>query len=395
MAVTTLNKDYWDNVLYTVPYGMYFYYLNNSLFESEGGSNVAVLGNSNCIDSILWCPFLHMSDMDLGKVKYDVARFGEIKGKLSYTPYVYRVGSLTRQIKQVGSNYNKFNERYKTPYRSYENEGKLFQYPYSYCTIYDGMNEPLLVKPHLVRSEKIKVMVKNSISDKCTFGLYVDNYEGATEDILNVQVNNAPLDLPVSSSAYAQWSSTQKATALQNRLNTINQNKLAMTQAGISAIGQTMGLNFDYSGEINSSLTALQNIQQTQKSFSSNQADLLSTPNSIKSGNGNVPFNMINGKRGLYLIRYTINENYANTLGDYFALFGYKQNKIMNVQANMRTRFYYNYIKTVNVNIRTHTGVSKDNLQKLKAIFDRGVTIWHGDRDKNFFDYTMDNREVE
>lgn len=394
MAITTLNKDYWDNVLYTVPYGMYFY-LDNSLFQSEGGSNVSVLGNTNCIDSILWCPFLHSSDMDLAKIKYDVERFGNIKGKLPYTPYVYRVQALNRQTKQVGSNYDKFNKRYKTPYRSYENEGKLFQYPYSYCTVYDGMNEPLLIKPHLVRSEKITVKVKNSISDKCTFGLFVEGYEGADEDILNVQVNNAPLDLPVSSSAYAQWSSTQKATALQNRLNTINQNKLAMSQQGISAIGQTMGLNFDYSGEINNTLSALQNIQQTQKSFSATQTDLLNTPNSIKSGNGNVPFNMINGKRSLYLIRYSLQEDYAKTLGDYFALFGYKQNKIMDVQANLRTRYYYNYMKTVNVNIRSHLGVSKDNLQKIKAIFDKGVTVWHGDRDKNFFDYTYDNREVE
>ena len=64
------------------------------------------------------------------------------------------------------------------------------------------------------------------------------------------------------------------------------------------------------------------------------------------------------------------------------------------MKPNLRSRQYYNYVKTIGVNI-SDSGIPKQHLEKLKSIYDSGVTIWHGDRDGMFVgDYSQNNYEV-
>ena len=42
---------------------------------------------------------------------------------------------------------------------------------------------------------------------------------------------------------------------------------------------------------------------------------------------------------------------------------------------NLRTRQYYNFIKTVDVNISGE--IPQDDMQRIKDIFNAGVTLWH------------------
>lgn len=79
-------------------------------------------------------------------------------------------------------------------------------------------------------------------------------------------------------------------------------------------------------------------------------------------------------------------------IGDYFAMFGYKQNKLMDINVN--SRHYYNYVKTIGINIKSNK-IPSNYLNTLKNIFDNGVTIWHIDNENvNIGDYSMDNKEV-
>ena len=59
-------------------------------------------------------------------------------------------------------------------------------------------------------------------------------------------------------------------------------------------------------------------------------------------------------------------------------MFGYKQNKIL--KPDIRNRYYFNYIKTVGANLKS-INIPRDHFEKLKGIFDNGVTIWHIDRE--------------
>ena len=73
-------------------------------------------------------------------------------------------------------------------------------------------------------------------------------------------------------------------------------------------------------------------------------------------------------------------------------MYGYAQNRLMEVDT--KSRQYYNYIKTKEVNILT-SSIPNVYLDKLKAIYNNGTTIWHVDNpDVLPLNYSKDNTEV-
>ena len=79
-------------------------------------------------------------------------------------------------------------------------------------------------------------------------------------------------------------------------------------------------------------------------------------------------------------------------IGLYFHTYGYAQNKMM--KPNLRSRYYFNFIKTLDANVRG-AGIPREHLNKIKNIFNQGTTIWHVDRGSVVVgDYTKDNYEV-
>lgn len=67
-----------------------------------------------------------------------------------------------------------------------------------------------------------------------------------------------------------------------------------------------------------------------------------------------------------------IKKHYAQTLDDYFTMFGYQTNRVKVPNVSSRPRF--NYVQTQGVNIVG--GIPNDDMQVLKAIYDNGVTLW-------------------
>ena len=79
-------------------------------------------------------------------------------------------------------------------------------------------------------------------------------------------------------------------------------------------------------------------------------------------------------------------------IGWFFHLYGYKQNRVL--LPDVRNRYFYNYIKTENVNLSS-SGIPKEHLLKLRMIYDNGVTIWHADRSGvKLGDFSNDNYEI-
>ena len=75
----------------------------------------------------------------------------------------------------------------------------------------------------------------------------------------------------------------------------------------------------------------------------------------------------------------------------HFHMYGYQQNKLM--IPNIKNRKYWNYIKCTQCNLKGN-GIPKDQLVKLKQIFQAGTTIWHIDNNATVGDYSKDNPEV-
>lgn len=72
-------------------------------------------------------------------------------------------------------------------------------------------------------------------------------------------------------------------------------------------------------------------------------------------------------------------------IDDYLDVYGYAINEIGKISTYMKNRTNWNYIQVANCNIKVPA--PNDDFNKLKQMFESGVTIWH----KNFGDYDQTN----
>lgn len=72
-------------------------------------------------------------------------------------------------------------------------------------------------------------------------------------------------------------------------------------------------------------------------------------------------------------------------IDDYLDVYGYAINEIGKISTYMKNRSNWNYIQVANCNIKI--SAPNDDFNKLKQMFESGVTIWH----KNFGDYDQNN----
>lgn len=72
-------------------------------------------------------------------------------------------------------------------------------------------------------------------------------------------------------------------------------------------------------------------------------------------------------------------------IDDYLDVYGYAINEIGKISSYMKNRSNWNYIQVANCNIKV--SAPNDDVNKLKQMFESGVTIWH----KNFGDYDQAN----
>lgn len=425
---TPQDYDTWSCFNYGIPYGLYLYYLDDSRFSTD---NTSILGNSSAIQSIQYTPFLDPADLILDRIPYDVDRFGSIsklRPGMTVKPDVFRIVSIKDDIKVLGQ-FDTYKIEGQTigGKRNWRNESKLYQYPYQFMLLTDHLNPPMTIKPHLCpRLFKQTIKVRNTISDRCSYGLYIDGYKGDTNGSMEALVSTDAHELPCSSSAYSQWFATSKNQTQfsanqgikESFLQQAQVNQSANLQSNMAMINGVVGgigslLSGNIGGAIGSVMgmatTGMQtNLAKTQASQSgalhrqgitgallAQQRDLQSTPNTLISMGSDIIYGLKKGAKKVSLYRYGLTEEFFQRLGDYFAMYGYKQNKIMPLGSIINTRYYYNYIKTVGANIMG-SDVPKSHLDEFKEIFNNGVTIWHfSNADVYVSDYSKDNYEVD
>lgn len=103
-----------------------------------------------------------------------------------------------------------------------------------------------------------------------------------------------------------------------------------------------------------------------------------------------------------YLIiseKVSIKTSYLNKVFNYFLHFGYACNNFK--VPNIRSRIYYNYIKTIGINLSGN--INNKIINELQKIYDKGITIWHYRSSMSgnsptynfkFIDYSKENAEM-
>ena len=412
MSITELEVDAFNVDNYGLPSALSYYYYNPNI-ENRGINDADYLTVCPAIQTIQYTPFIEPEDLSLLKCKYDFKRFGEDDVFDVSNCNVYRVTNLDKVYKTLGSfKCYKVNKDIggKTHYK---NESRLYNYPFSFAMLTDNLGNNLDIKYHLCSSNESNIKVINTISNTCSYGLYVEGYKGDNNGSLESVVSSSSHELPCSSSAYNQWYASSKNQIEQNTLN-IAQNSFLTKQTNrietlnnvlgsLGSIGSIIenpfnliGINANIIGSLNNGMynykKADNDLQQSIKNNLAQSKDMMSIPNTMLSMGSNVYYGLQKGYRKVQLIRFTLHHEQLKKIGDYFAMFGYKQNKVLT--PNLKSRYYYNYIKTVGCNLNSES-IPRSHLEELKGIFDRGTTVWHVDREGVIVgDFSNDNYEV-
>ena len=105
---------------------------------------------------------------------------------------------------------------------------------------------------------------------------------------------------------------------------------------------------------------------------------------SINSGD----ITLSEGAIGFWYYKMSVKYEYAKKIDDFFSMFGYKVNSVK--LPNITGRTNWNYVKTVGCNIIGD--IPQGDLQKIKSMFNKGVTLWHNP--STFLDYSQSNTIV-
>ena len=408
--------------LNNIPVGYYYYAI-----PKDEVNKATYLGFVDTIENLTYNPFIELSDIrSVVDAPFEKTKYGEPTGGI---PKCYAIRSFDTIDKTLFYMLNNFSSDSGEDLR-------LQGYPYKYYLLTDYMNPPLLIKPELVDSDIIKIKVKTTpLSVQAKYNLYVENYKGDRYGNLEGIVNSISYMLPVSSSLYSQFMATSQASYNQNIQNlmlendkTLNQstamtnlshrqnaevgaldtftsvlsNTLSAVSGNLGAVGGAIGSGIKgnmYQTHLTenrnmNNIFATQNWSLNEYEITANKnakiRDMLNTPLSIKSSGNDTLFNLINSKRRIDLIEYELLPSAKNRLSNYFKRFGYKYNRYTQLRNCVYARPHYNYVKTHVANITSNV-VPNKYIEELKAIFNKGITLWHMDNNTEIFDYEVNN----
>ena len=403
--IMTSGNDPYDHTLKGKLNGLFYYYWEPAL----GDNNAQILtGTTDAISNITYVPFFDIKDSDLLSIPFDNKRYGGASGYR-----VYRIVSPRPQEEidlMTLPLYNIELPKLGT-LRNFKFESKLQDYPYRTIMFTSNSFDAYEVKPHLVDlgselSNSVTLKAYTPVSPNGSFYVYADGYRQpkAVNQTLERQYINSSMDIPNTSSAYSNYMSTQKAQTAVRLDATLLNAKLKPWQGlasglinGNGIVGKITGAGAGYLGG------AFQGAIDRRNAINENLAmkqDLASTPNSLKSSGGDLLTRL--GQTGNAFVSggvMRMDTQYSVMIGDYFAMYGYKQSRLMNI--DLRSRYFYNYVKTIGANVQVKRGVRTKiptlYMEEIKSIFDNGTTLWHVDRKEykvRIGNYSYDNTEM-
>ena len=267
---------------------------------------------------------------------------------------------------------------------------KTLQYPYHYCILY-GYNQSMVIEkfelsthPDHQLDSKYRgttLPIPAYIAYPANYAGLADNYNFAiqldhlvqcawTNDAFQAYlVQQTPIqNAAIENLTYAQdiallnqaQSSTSKS--LQELSDFFTQGSIP-SDAFMSPVvaAATNKLNFEQ--PINNLINSI-NAQKISR-------DMI-PPHAMGGTNGNILTNALNLNK-ISMFRMNVKAEMAKTIDDFFTMFGYPVHRIKT--PNLNSRSSWNYVKTVECGI-TGNCILQD-LQTLRKIFDKGVTIWH------------------
>lgn len=181
-----------------------------------------------------------------------------------------------------------------------------------------------------------------------------------------------------SEDAYTNWLTLNGVNIAGVELNAAEKGYVGgglMTALGLAQIA---------SGNIIGGATMAQGLGQIASTMQENYRHSL-VPDSFKGNINAGDFLTASNRNGFYFYKMSIKKDIAQSIDNYFSMFGYKVNTVK--IPNLTGRTYWNYVKCVGANIEGL--IPEFYLDEIKNMFNSGITLWH-DASK-FLDYSQNN----
>lgn len=257
---------------------------------------------------------------------------------------------------------------------------KLLCHPYNYLLVSNnnGTSVPLHYEDFSTSSCGFKIEM--SISPGCSIRMVPTNYKNNSEaDEHGINMGKLPIcSYPVD--MYTNWL-TQ---------NSVNVGGITMTSDDINvgasfsnAVLGTIGniASGNVIGAVNSGITGSAGIANAL--IAKKQHDLIPPQARGNLNAGDVITS--SGKNTFHFYKMSVKQEYAKIIDDYFSMYGYQVNTLK--VPNITGRRNWNYIKTIDINITGN--IIQEDMQKIKNIFNNGVTLWHNP--STYLDYSQNN----
>lgn len=244
---------------------------------------------------------------------------------------------------------------------------KLKCYPYMSVRVSNNNSQFVEMRPERWFSNTTNILFKmrTAVNSNCVMSLTPQDYNGVDNDF------RYTVELPPFPTC--QWINDPYATWL-------NQNGTSNLSGFIGSVVAGGGLGAVMGGGVGSVPGAIVGGASYLLGLMGKAIDMDKAPMSAQ-GSGST--NTINSSLQLNTFKIemmTLKNEIAQTIDDFFEVYGYKVTELKT--PNITSRRYWNYIKTVGANIMGN--IPKDDLEKIRSIFDHGTTFWHDDDIGNY-----------
>ena len=382
--------------------GLYYYILPEEKIRGMKEKNQLVIPPTESVVNVSYFPYLNGDTVLIYNVVFDTKRFPLPNENVITSKTIYRVGDMPFEDVKLGT-FKRYNipaaARESRGLFNWQREGKLFQYPFTRLELNDNISTPLEIKPHLYNNNTNTqaIHVKHAVNNMGMYLLYSPGYKSDSSGLVEGVVSSA-LNIPTTSNFYMDYMARNQESLKTARNNTVISTVAqtftgALSGAAIGAkFGSLGGVPGTVIGGVAGGAFGLISGSSSYRQNLAEERDAENSPSTLRSTGGDVLFNMQVSDGKLYAYRYQHHPDVMERIGWFFHLYGYKQNRVL--LPNVKNRYYYNYIKTENVNLKSE-GIPKEHLLKLRMIYDNGTTIWHADRQGvEIGDYSRDNYEI-
>lgn len=269
------------------------------------------------------------------------------------------------------------------------NESKLFTFDYAKAMLTNNHSDNLEIDLSYIEGIK-DIKCDIGLSDNPRMRLYIENYKNDNGNVYSLTDNQIGYN-DLKSNAWKNYVNNNRATLNSGLKNSFAKDILkgVVGGAGAGAIlgGAQRGIVGATTGLLSAGLNVVSNIIDREEL----RENLQSTPDNIRSGGNNLDFDYATTGNKYHIYEFELTEEDKKIMFDYFLHYGYKSLEIK--IPNIKSRYYFNFIKMI-ANISGNLNI--DLINKIKSIYNNGITIWHYRTTDTFLfnDYSKENVEM-